>query len=157
MAACRRSCSLEVDSFALTFKFSEAPQALRANFFARTGRFCARFARSKGHRTRFWKPKRLDFRGFSCITAARGKIAHTGGETLQKLTKSCSACASERPGSAPGRQLGVPHGQHGAQDGQHGAQDNPTWRPAAVPSASRRVPGGTRSDPRRPGAPPSNI
>ena len=53
-------------------------------------------------------------------------------------TKSCSACASERPGSAPGRQLGVPHGQHGAQDGQHGAQDNPTWRPAAVPSAPWR-------------------
>ena len=47
--------------------------------------------------------------------------------------------------------------QFGAQDGQHGAQDNPTWRPAAVPSASRRVPGGTRSDPRQPGAPPSNI
>ena len=72
-------------------------------------------------------------------------------------TKSCSACASERPGSAPGRQLGVPHGQHGAQDGQHGAQDNPTWRPVAVPSASRRVPGGTRSDPSRPRAPPNNI
>ena len=63
-------------------------------------------------------------------------------------TKSCSACASERPGSAPGRQLGVPHGQHGAQDGHHGAQDNPTWRPAAVPSAPRR----SRPNPERPKA-----
>ena len=79
LAACRRSCSLEVDSFALTFRFSEAPQALRANFFASTGRFRARLARSKGPRTRFWKPKRLDFRGFSGIPAARGKITHTGG------------------------------------------------------------------------------
>ena len=65
LAARRRTCSLEGPSFALTFKFSEAPQALRANFFARTGRFCVRLARSKVPQTRFWKPKRLDFRGFS--------------------------------------------------------------------------------------------
>ena len=36
-----RSFSLEVASFAPTYKFSEAPEALRARFFARLGRFGA--------------------------------------------------------------------------------------------------------------------
>ena len=37
-----RAFSLEVASFAQTKKFSEAPEVLRARFFARLGRLCAR-------------------------------------------------------------------------------------------------------------------
>ena len=47
MAAVRRASSLEVASFAPTNKFSEAPEALRARFFARTGRFGARTCSSE--------------------------------------------------------------------------------------------------------------
>ena len=169
MAACRRSCSLEVDSFALTFKFSEAPQALRANFFARTGRFCARLARSKGPRTRFWKPKRLDFRSFSRYTAARCKIALTGGRHAKTVVfaapDACEFAANaflprcgdkvvlrvrfgaswERPGPStwrPTRPTWRPR--------------RPTWRPRqpnlASSGRSERVPARSRRNPERPKA-----
>ena len=41
LAAHSRAFSLEVASLAATYKFSEAPEALRARFFARLGRFGA--------------------------------------------------------------------------------------------------------------------
>ena len=65
MAARRRSCSLEVASFALTLNFSEAPKVLRARFVARTGPLGLDFGSPGRPRTRFWRPKRLDFRLFS--------------------------------------------------------------------------------------------
>jgi len=52
-------------SFEPSKKFSEAPVALRAHFFARAGRFFARTARSEGSRARFSRPKRLRFRRLS--------------------------------------------------------------------------------------------
>ena len=45
-----RAFSLEVASFAPTNKFSEAPEAVRARFFARTGRFGARTCSSEAPR-----------------------------------------------------------------------------------------------------------
>ena len=60
-----RSCSLEVASFALTLNFSEAPKVLRARFVARTGPLGLDFGSPGRPRTRFWRPKRLDFRLFS--------------------------------------------------------------------------------------------
>ena len=41
LAAHSRAFSLEVASLAATYKFSEAPGALRARFFTRLGRFAA--------------------------------------------------------------------------------------------------------------------
>ncbi len=82
MAACRRSCSLEVDSFALTFKFSEAPEALRARIFARSGPPALDFGSPGRSRVRFWRLKRLDLRGRS--TLARGRCVH-----CPRLTKHC--------------------------------------------------------------------
>ena len=53
-----RSFSLEVASFAPTYKFSEAPEALRARFFARLGRFGAQTCSPEPP----WDAPGLDFR-----------------------------------------------------------------------------------------------
>ena len=53
-----RAFSLEVASFAPTYKFSEAPEALRAHFFARLGRFGAQTCSPEPP----WDAPGLDFR-----------------------------------------------------------------------------------------------
>ena len=56
-------------SFEPTLKFSEAPEALQARFFARAGRFCDRPGRSESSRARLQRSKRLYVRHF--VTSER--------------------------------------------------------------------------------------
>ena len=58
LAAHSRAFSLEVASLAATYKFSEAPEALRARFFARLGRFGAQTCSPEPP----WDAPGLDFR-----------------------------------------------------------------------------------------------
>ena len=69
-------------SFEPTLKFSEAPEALRARFFARSGPPGLDFGLPGRSWARFWRPKRLDLRGRS--TLARGRCVH-----CPRLTKHC--------------------------------------------------------------------
>ena len=66
-----RAFSLEVASFALTFKFSEAPEALGARIFARSGPTALNFGSPGRSRARFWRPERLDLRSLSTLAHGR--------------------------------------------------------------------------------------
>ena len=52
-----RAFSLEVGSFALTYKFSETPEALRTHLFARPGSLGLDFGSRGRSWPRFWKAK----------------------------------------------------------------------------------------------------
>ena len=178
LAACKRSCPLEVDSFTLTLKFRKPRKHFERFFFLALAAFGRDLLVRRALGLDFGSRNAWIFEGFRALRPLAIK-SRTQGRDIAKTVvfaapNACEFAANaflprcgdkvvlrmrfgaswERPGPSTWRR---PHGQHGAQDGQHGAQDNPTWRPAAVPSASRRVPSGTRSDPRRPGAHPSNI
>ena len=94
----RRAFSLEVDSFALTLKFSEAPEALRTRFFARLGRFGARTCSPAGPQD----APGLDlgvrngcfFEVFACGKRSRRKtsdIDKTLAGAMQNALRSCRA------------------------------------------------------------------
>ena len=66
-----RAFSLEVGSFAPTLKFSGAPGVLRTRFFARPGPLGLGFGSCGRCRVRFWRAKRLDFRGLRALVHVR--------------------------------------------------------------------------------------
>ena len=94
-------------SFEPSKNFSEAPEALRARFFARADQFFARTSRSEGSRARFRRPKCLDFRRFSlrkdsfprdpptltkhCVGARILSFELSRGETKTSKNRSASA------------------------------------------------------------------
>ena len=82
LAACRRAFSLEITAFAFADNSSQAPEALRARVFARSGSPVFDFGSPGGSQARFWTSKRLDSHGFS--TFARGRCVH-----CPRLTKHC--------------------------------------------------------------------
>ena len=92
-----RAFSLEVASFAPTYKFSEAPEALRARFFARLGRFGAQTCSPEPP----WDAPGLDFRVQNNSFVRRLSVRRTfGAQNIQhqkNTVKTNTKCTSELP------------------------------------------------------------
>ena len=83
-----RILSLEVASFALTEKFSEALEALRACIFARAGRFCARTCFSK-------RPRNAPILDFEPDTAVFWRFFHAVSAPCAKRPTSTKPCKNQ--------------------------------------------------------------
>ena len=96
----RCAFSLEVASLDPTYKFSEAPEALRARFFARVGRFGARICSPEAA----WDVRGLDFRArngcfsrFSHATNGRRAKRPTSRKHWQGRYERHFGAAARRP------------------------------------------------------------
>ena len=85
-----RAFSLEVASFAPTYKFSEAPEALRARFFTRLGRFGTQTCSPERPRPRLSSPKQQFLRGFSVRRAFDTQNVRHQKNTVKTNTKRVS-------------------------------------------------------------------
>ena len=159
-----RAFSLEVASFALTFKFSEAPEALRARIFARSGPPALNFGSPGRSWARFWKPKHLDLRGFStlahnrCVHCPRPtkhcvgarilsfELLHDTTKTTQNHSASvlnsarCTKCARRPLRSRPGASQDPPVETFGWFPGALGPPPTPQDRSRGLLLASQTRP-----------------